>query len=290
MTSEEIVYTPGMKDLFKELISNKSGLLGLIIILVFVFMAIFAPHIAISDPLKIGKPHEILLPPSPDHPLGTDDLGRDIWSQIVYGARVSLLVGFLATIICVGIGTIIGLTSGFFGGKVDEILMRITDMVMVIPGLPLMIVLSAVLGPSIWNIIFVISVISWPYSARVIRSQVLSVKERPFVEAARCLGASDIYLMFREILPNVVPIVLAEAILYVSSAIYSEAVLSFLGLGDPFHISWGMMLHFAFSSGALAYAWWWALSPGIAIALLILGFTFLGSAVNDIINPRLKER
>ena len=287
---EARVEAPGLREFFEALLSNKAGLAGLAIIAIFTFMAIFAPYLAISDPMKMGKAGEVLLPPSPQHPLGTDDLGRDVWSQLVYGARVSLIVGCLATLICIGIGTIIGVISGYFGGKVDEILMRITDIVMVIPALPLMIVLSAILGPSIWNIIIVISIVSWPYSARVIRSQVLSVKERPFVEAARCLGASDFYLMFFEILPNVVPIVLAEGILYVSSAIYAEAVLSFLGLGDPMHISWGMMIHFAFSSGALAYAWWWALSPGIAIALLILGFTFLGSAVNDIVNPRLRER
>lgn len=267
----------------------RTAIIGTVIILIFIFMAIFAPYITPYDPLKLGGAEELLQPPSPKHILGTDDMGRDVFSQLIYGSRISLIVGFAAAFISIGIGTLIGLVSGYLGGWVDEVLMRVTDIVMVLPALPLMIVLAALLGRSLFNIILVISIVGWPYSARVIRSMVLSIKERPFIEAAKCLGAGRLYILFKEILPNVVPLVVAEAVLYISSAIYAEAVLSFLGLGDPMSISWGMMLNFAFSSGVMAYAWWWVLPPGLSIAFIILGFTFLGNALNDILNPRLRE-
>ena len=278
-----------LQGFVRELLSNKMAVLGLALILPFIVMAVFSPLLAASDPMKMGKPEEILLPPSRGHILGTDDLGRDIWSQLVYGARISLVVGLLATVMGVGVGTLVGLFSGYYGGVVGEVLMRATDIVMVIPILPLMMVLAALLKPSIWNIIIVIAATGWPYCARVVRSQVLSVKERPFVEAARCVGAGDFSIIFKEIFPSVLPIAFAEAVLWIASAIYAEAVLSFLGLGDPMHVSWGMMLRAAFTSGAMAWAWWWILPPGMSIALLVLGFTFLGNAVQEITNPKLRH-
>ena len=166
---------------------------------------------------------------------------------------------------------------------------KTVDVLMAIPSLPVMIVLAAVLGPSMWNLILVIAIMGWPSTSRVVRSQVLSVKERPFVEASRSVGAGDLFLMFREISPNVVPIMLAQTVMMASNAIYNEAVLSFLGLGDPLHLSWGMMLHFAFSSGVMTTAWWWAVPPGICIAVLVLGFTFLGSTLNEILNPKYRS-
>ncbi|RLF38113.1 MAG: ABC transporter permease [Thermoplasmata archaeon] len=284
-----LVRLSDLKEYAKLLLSNRVGVIGLALIIPFIFIAVFAPYIAITDPMKVGTSEEILLPPCPGHPLGTDDMGRDVWSLLVYGSRVSMLVGFLAALIGIGIGSFVGLVAGYYRGIVEEVIMRLVDIVMVIPTLPLMIVLAAVLGPSLWNVIIAISVVGWPSTARIVRSQVLSVRERPYVEAARCLGAGDLRLMFSEILPNVVPIIFAETILWVSEAIYSEAVLSFLGLGDPMHASWGMMLHFAFESGVMSVAWWWVLPPGMCIALVVLGFSLFGSAVNEILNPRYRE-
>jgi len=278
-----------LKGFMKELLSNKYGLAGIVLIAPFIIMAVFAPFLTSYGPYETGGLKEILLPPCKSHILGTDDMGRDVWSQLVYGARISLTVGFLASAIGICIGTTVGLVAGFYGGIVDEILMRIVDVLLIMPFLPFVIVLAAVLGPSMWNIIFLLAVLGWPTDARLVRSQVLSIKERPFFEAAVCIGESDLKLMFFEILPCVLPIVFAETVLWVANAIYSEAVLSFLGLGDPTHISWGMMLNFAFSSGVMAKAWWWVYPPGMSIAFVVLGFTFLGSAINEILSPKYKE-
>lgn len=223
--------------------------------------------------------------------LGTDDAGRDVFSQMIYGTQVSLLIGFLATLMTVVIGTFIGIVSGYMGGKIDDILMRITDIMLVIPGLPLMIVLAAILGPSITTIILVIGILSWPTTARFIRAQVLTLKERAFVEAARAAGATDFYIMRKHILPNVMPLVFAEAILMIASAILIEAALSFLGLGDPVHISWGMILHYAEMRGAFSRgAWWCVVPPGLAITLVCVSFVFIGNALDEILNPRLRRR
>jgi peptide/nickel transport system permease protein len=168
--------------------------------------------------------------------------------------------------------------------------MRIVDFFMMLPELPLMIVLAAVLGPSMWNIILVVSLVSWPTTARVVRSQVLSLKERPFVESSRCIGASNFQLMFSEILPNVVPLMFAQAVLMITEAIYAEAVLSFLGLGDPTSISWGMMLHSVFESGVISESYWWVVPPIVSIVTLIVSFSLLGTAVSDILEPGYKEK
>jgi ABC-type dipeptide/oligopeptide/nickel transport system permease subunit len=275
---------------FSLLWTHRMGRAGLIIFALFAIMALFAPFLRTIDPGRTGEVVNILQPPSLTFWLGTDDLARDIWSQVIYGSRMSLLIGFLAGALSIFIGSLIGLIAGFYGGKVEEILMRIVDFFMMLPELPLMIVLAAILGPSIWNIILVVSIVNWPTTARVVRSQVLSLKERAFVEASRCIGASDSYLIFREILPNVVPIIFAQAVLMVTWAIYSESVLSFLGLGDPTTITWGMMLNFAFESGAMSRAVWWVLPPIVSIVTLILGFTFFGTAVSDVMKPGYKEK
>ncbi|MCD6390765.1 MAG: ABC transporter permease [Dehalococcoidia bacterium] len=282
----------GLQDLRKSLkllLTHNMGRVGIIVFVILGVMVIFGPYMRTVDPMRTGLPQNILQPPSSQFWFGTDHLARDIWSQTLYGARIALLVGFMAAVVTVAVGTLIGLIAGYFGGKADEVLMRIVDFFMMLPYLPLMIVFAAVLGPSIWNIVIVISITYWPYTARVIRSQVLSIKERAFVEASRSVGASDSLLIFGEIMPNVVPLMFAEAVLMVTWAIYAEAVLAFLGLGDPTTISWGMMLHFAHESGLMSMAPWWVIPPIACICATILAFTFLGTAVSDIMKPGYRE-
>ncbi|MCF8039113.1 MAG: ABC transporter permease [Desulfohalobiaceae bacterium] len=278
-----------MKDFVKLLFSHGMGRMGIFIITLFLFASLFAPYLHTIDPHKSSSFENMLSPPSTQFWLGTDDLGRDIWSQIIYGSRISLTIGFVAAIVSVVFGTFVGLLGGFYGGIVDDVLSKIVDFFMMLPELPLMIILAAVLGPTIWNIIFVVSVVNWPTTARIVRSQVLSLKERPFIEASRSIGASDSFLMFKEILPNVVPLMFAQSVLMITLAIYAETILSFLGLGDPSLISWGQMLHFAFESGVMARSLWWVMPPIFAICSLIVSFTFLGTAITDVTNPGYKE-
>ena len=279
-----------LKVFFQLLCGHRMGLAGSIMIMLFLLVAIFAPALWTVDPARSGEVEHILNSPSAQFWLGTDDLARDVWSQTLYGARISLIVGFLAAFITVVSGTLVGLAAGYYGKLVEEGLMRVVDFFMMLPELPLMIVLAAVLGPSIWNIIFVVSIVSWPTTARVVRSQVLSLQERPVVEASRCIGASNFQLMFAEIVPNVVPLMFAQAVIMITEAIYAEAVLSFLGLGDPTRISWGMMLHYAFESGVMARAFWWVIPPIVSIVALIVSFSLLGTAVSDILEPGYKEK
>jgi peptide/nickel transport system permease protein len=209
----------------------------------------------------------------------------------MYGGRISLLIGFLAAFTSGGFGTIIGLTAGYFGGWKEDVLMRITDIVLVIPRLPLMLVLSALLGTSFWNIIFVISITTWTGTARIVRAQVLTLKERAFIESSKAIGASDLRIIGVHLLPNVFPLILAQMVLGIGGAILQESALSFLGLGDPLSISWGMILHWAFSAGALSSNYWWfIIPPGICITLVALGFTFVGYALDQIVNPRIRSR
>ena len=223
--------------------------------------------------------------------LGTTDLGADAWSQLVYGSRISLYVGILATSLSTTVGVIVGMVAGYFGGKVDEILMRVVDFLLVIPGLPLMMVLAAFLGPSIQNIIIVIAILGWTGTSRLIRSQVLAEKNKAYVESARAIGASDTYIMFRHILPNITPILFANITLGVVGAILSEAGLSFLGLTNPEEPSWGRMLADAINGPNFGTsAWWVVLCPGLMITLLSLSFTFVGHTLDQVLNPRLRER
>ena len=270
---------------------NKMALTGAVVLAAFILIAIFGPIFMPFSTLDFGEVEDILNPPSPKHLLGTDDMGRDVLANLISGARISLMIGGVATAISMGIGTLIGIVSGYFGKAVDNALMRFTDFFLVIPWLPLMMVLAAILGTSLWNIIFVIGITGWAGTARVVRSQTLSVKERQYVERAISVGAGSGHIMARHILPNVFPLVFANTVLVAAVAIVSETTLSFLGLGDPTTASWGMMLHYAFESGSTsAGAYWYYLPPGICVVLVVLSFTLLGYAFDEIMNPKLRKR
>jgi peptide/nickel transport system permease protein len=272
---------------------SRTGMIGLAVLVLAGLVALGAPLLADEGDLRavnaIDNPS--WAPPSEFRPLGTDNLGRSVWAQFVWGSRISLLVGLAATVLAIVIGTVVGISAGFVGGRFGGVLMRGTEWFLVIPFLPLAIVLAAVLGPSIENIILVIGITSWPGTARLIRAQVLTLKERLYVDRSRAFGASGRHLMGRHILPNVMPLVLANTTLTVPIAILSETTLSFLGLGDPTRASWGKMLEEAFRAGAITReAWWYFLPPGLGIMLVVLAFTLCGQALEAILDPRLRER
>ncbi|HEX2766587.1 MAG TPA: dipeptide/oligopeptide/nickel ABC transporter permease/ATP-binding protein [Candidatus Limnocylindria bacterium] len=277
---------------WRRFLRHRMGLVGAVMLLVAVVVAIFAPFIAPYDPYEPVRVTilDIFQRPSAEHLLGTDDGGKDVLSSLIYGARVSLLVGFTAAAIAIAIGAVVGIVAGYRRGWLGGLLMRITDFFLVIPDLALMIVLVAILGPSLRTIILVIGVLGWTGTARLIRSQTLSVRERKYVLRAKAVGAGDIHILRHHILPAVLPLMLANMVLVVSLAILDESSLAFLGLGDPTVISWGQMLNFAFEGGAVsAGAWWALLAPGIAIVWVVLGTTLLGTALEDAVNPRLKR-
>ncbi|MHA1960967.1 MAG: ABC transporter permease [Candidatus Thorarchaeota archaeon] len=223
--------------------------------------------------------------------LGTTDKGADAWSQLVYGSRVSLTIGILATALSTVVGVAVGMAAGYFGGKTDEVLMRVVDFLLVIPGLPLMMVMAAFLGPKVENIIIVIAILGWTGTSRLIRSQVMAEKNKAYVESARAIGASDTYIMLRHILPNVTPILFADITLGVVGAILSESGLAFLGLTDASQPSWGRMLADAQGSGGFSNgAWWVVVFPGMMITIISLAFTFVGHSLDQVLNPRLRQR
>jgi peptide/nickel transport system permease protein len=271
---------------------NKMGVAGLTILIAFVFMAAFADVLAPEARLSVtNAPGAPLEPPSARFWLGTDEYGRSVLDLVIQGSQISLLVGFLATGMSMLTGSLVGITAGYSGGWVDVLLMRFTDWFLVIPFLPLAIVLAAILGRSLFVIAFVIGVTTWPATARVVRAQVLTLKERSYVERARALGAGNSQIVSRHILPNVFPLIFANTILVVALAIYTEAILSFLGLGDPFNVSWGSILESAFAEGAISLgAWWYLVPPGLCIVLVVLGFTMCGYAFDEILDPRLRKR
>lgn len=280
-----------IKELGSSIYHNKMAMTGTIILGIFILVAIFGPIIVPFSTLDFGETHEMMNPPSKEHLLGTDDMGRDVLANLMAGSRVSLLCGGMATLISMVIGTFIGLTAGYFGKTIDNILMRFTDFFLVIPWLPLCMVLAAILGTSIWNIIIVIGLTSWAGTARVVRAQTLSVKERQFVERTISLGAGSFHTMIKHVMPNVFPLIFANTVLVAAVAITSETTLSFLGLGDSTRASWGMMLHYAFESGAASVgAWWYYIPPGICVVLVVLAFALMGYAFDEIMNPKLKER
>ena len=267
-------------------------MVGLVVLGIFVLVAVFAPLLASPDSIEVTKATGgVLEPPSREFWLGTDDSGRSVLALVIWGARISLFVGLFATLISMVLGTFIGLMSGFFEGWPARLLYRFTEWFLVIPFLVLAIVLAAILGRSLFNIVLVIGVTSWPGTALIIRSQTLSIKERPYLERAKVLGAGRWHQMTRHILPNVMPMVFANTTLTVSIAILTETTLSFLGLGDPTRVSWGSMLEDAFDVGAMTTgAWWFIIPPGLCVVAVVLSFNLVGQALEEIFNPRLRRR
>jgi len=266
---------------------NPAALIGSTILLVIAFCAVFAPLIApYGLHTQVGP---VFGRPSWKHPVGLDDGGIDMVTLLMWGARVSLIVGFAATFVSMAIGGTVGVLAGYFGGKVDTILMRITDYFLVIPDVPLMIVVAAIWGPSLFHIVIVIGILLWTGTARVIRAQVKSVRERVYVKRARALGAGHIRIVVRHVLPQVAPLLIANTVLTVAVAIFDETALSFLGLGDPSRTSLGKVIENAFERAAISSGAWWAIvPPGALVALIILGCSLVGGSMEDALNPRLR--
>ena len=280
-------------EFWHRLRDDRLAMIGLIVLIGFAIMALIAPWISPESGLSATESidNPLWAEPSSDFPLGTDHLGRSVAAQFVWGSRVSLLVGLAATVLTIAIGSLVGITAGYFGGWVDSVLMRITDWFLVIPFLPLAIALAAVLDRSLWNIVLVIGVTAWPGTARLIRAQVLTVKQRLYVDRARSLGASRVHVVRRHVLPNVAPLILANVTLAVPISILTETTLAFLGLGDPTRASWGKTLEEAFNAGAITrHAWWYYMPAGIGIVIVVLAFTLFGRAMEEILDPRLRER
>lgn len=267
-------------------------MVGLVIMVLFVLLALAAPLLVQPEDLNVSTPAGLPFePPSGERWLGTDDFGRSVLDLLIYGSRVSLLVGFAATAVTMLVGTAIGISGGYYGGKIDSLMNAVTNWFLVIPWIALAIVLTSILGRSLFNIIIVIGLTSWASTARLVRADTLSVKERPYVERARALGAGDWHLVSRHVLPNVMPVIFANTVLTVALSILSETTLSLLGLGDPTKVSWGGVINKAFDAGALSAGWWWwIIPPGICICLVTLAFTMCGYALDEVLNPRIKER
>lgn len=278
------------RSFLKVLVGNRLALTGLAIVVVFLVFAVFAPLAVGPYPTTFDKDIP-LQPPSDRHPLGTDRQGFDILVILVYGSQISLALGFTSATVAIVFGTAVGVAGGYYGKHIDQLISRGTDFFLVIPWLPFVIVLSVILGPSLSTTITAIAIVSWPTTARIVRSQVLSLRERLFIERARAIGARDPHILWKHILPNVVPLILAQAVLTISTAIFTEAFLSFFGLGPVGSISWGTMIQDSWTSLALLRGMWWYFGPpGLFITLVVLGFSLLSYGLEEVLNPRLKRR
>jgi len=266
---------------------NPAAVIGASVLFVITFCAVLAPVIApYGLHTQVGP---VFGRPTWKHPVGLDDGGIDMVTLLMWGARISLVVGFAATFVSMAIGGTVGVLAGYFGGKVDTILMRITDYFLVVPDVPLMIVVAAIWGPSLFHIVIVIGILLWTGTARVIRAQVKSVRERVYVKRARALGAGHIRIVVRHVLPQVAPLLIANTVLTVAVAIFDETALSFLGLGDPSRTSLGKVIENAFERAAISSGAWWAIvPPGALVALIILGCSLVGGSMEDALNPRLR--
>ncbi|MGA7145857.1 MAG: ABC transporter permease [Desulfobacterales bacterium] len=295
------IFTPGsiFSDRFLESWSifkeNLLGKIGLTLLVIFAAMAVASFFTPLIDPMynpMTGVDPNISYSAGPSlrHWLGTDFIGRDILSQLLAGARIAFMVGISAAFMSIVLGTFIGMVAGYSGKSTDALLMRLADMIMVMPTLLVVLILSSLFGQlNIWIIVLLIALFRWPGVSRVIRAQTLSLKQRPFIEAAKVSGASSFRIIFRHILPNVLPLSLLYMTFRVTSAIIIEASLSFLGFGDPGTVSWGMMLQWVWKTGNMFQAPYWLIPPGICISLLTLAFYMLGRAMEEVIDPRLRK-
>jgi len=284
---DEVSGSFGRRILQSTALRQPSTLIGIAILVIFVLVAIFAPFLEPYDPR--AKTGPVYAPPSSAHWLGTDDGGSDMLSLLIAGSRVSLIVGFVAAAVAMLIGGTVGIFAGFFGSRTDNVLMRITDYMLVIPDIPLMIIVAALFGRSLWNIIWIIGIIYWTSTARLIRAQVKSVRQRVYVRRAHALGAGNSRLIFRHVLPQVAPLLIANTVLMIALAIFAETYITFLGLGDPALISWGKLIENSFTGDAvLNNAWWAIVPPGLCVTIVILACTMLGQSMEDALNPRIR--
>jgi peptide/nickel transport system permease protein len=279
----------GWRDVATRLWRDGMGRTGVLMAGAVIALAVVGPLMAPYDRGAVAESRTgILQAPSGAHLLGTDELGRDILRQVLAGTPISLEIGLIATLVTVLIGTVVGVLAGWFTGFVDAVLMRITDFFLVLPNLPLMIALGAIVGQSLLMIVLVIAVTSWPPTARIVRSQTLALREREVVARARTVGLAAPAVLWKLILPGVAALVIANAVLVIAGSILAEATLSFLGLGDPSRTSWGQILHNAFVSGAVGSGYWWYfLPPGVGIVVVVLAFSLIGQALEHILNPKL---
>lgn len=266
--------------------------IGLIIMSIFLILTLFGPQLAPYDPNKnfvTSSGAENLEPPSLKHPFGTNHVAQDVFSQWIYGARVSVGIGLTAGILVMVIGSTVGLISGYYKGIVDILLMRLVDILYGLPAIPLVLVLALFLGNSVWNVLLAFALVLWRTMARIIRSQTLTLSERPFVKAAKATGASDFRIIYLHIAPNLLPLMFIEATIISGSAIALEAGISFLGYGASEMISWGTMLQMSFVTGAIRTAWWWVLPPGISITLVVVSFFFISRGLEAVTNPEVER-
>ena len=276
------------RRIMDRFVQYRPAVFGIVFLVILILVAVFAPFVAGQDPFYQDY-SSLKSPPSGEHWLGTDALGRDVWSRLVYATRVSLSVGLVAVAIYTAIGTTLGAISGYYGGVVDYIIMRLTDIVMTFPALIIIITVVALVGPSLYNIMVVIGLLSWPSISRLVRGQILSLREKEFVISARAKGASDRYIIFNHLLPNVLGPITVAATFGIASAILTEASLSFLGLGvPPPQPSWGQMLTDAQKLTILSEMPWLWVPPGVMVSLTVLCVNFVGDGLRDALDPRTK--
>jgi peptide/nickel transport system permease protein len=284
--------TRSIVDFLKIAFESWSGAFGISILALIVVVAAFSPWITPYDPIanhfNAAGQLKRLEPPSAAHWLGTTYYGLDVLSQLIDGSRIVLIVGITCASFIAIIGTNVGLIAGYCGGRVDAVLMRITGLAFGIPFIPFAVVLVALLGPSLWNMILTISLLMWRTTARVIRSQVLSLRERAFVKAAKIAGASDVRIIYVHIFPNVLPMTLLYVAFDIAWAVLAEASISFLGFGDPNQVSWGQMLYLAYVSGSIRQAWWWTIPPGLGLSLFVISVFLVGRQYEKLASPRLR--